>query len=178
MKRKRFLVILLGLVLIVAVVACGNKETGKESDDKKTGETVQSEVEDDKADVEVDEEAETTGDNTQAETPENTQSESTQSAEPIVTKTTMYAKSNVNVRSGAGASNAQIGSLTKGQEVVKVGDENGWSKIEFNGGIGYVSSKYLSAEKVSASTANSKDSNASTNNTPNTGRTVPSTPAH
>lgn len=175
---------------MLAVVACGNKETGKQNDSKKTEETAQSEIVDDKADVEVgeeadkeaDKEAETTEDNTQVETPENstqtpenTQSDSTQ---PTVTKTTMYAKSNVNVRSGAGTSNSQIGSLTKGQEVVKIGEENGWSKIEFNGGVGYVSSKYLSTEKVSAGTVNSKDSNANTNHTPNTGSTVPSTPAH
>ena len=165
------------------VVACSNKETGKKSDDKKTEETVQSEIEEDKVDVEVDEgtdkETETTEDNTQAETSENTQSDSTQSAEPIVTKTTMYAKSNVNVRSGAGTSNSQIGSLTKGQEIVKIGEENGWSKIEFNGGIGYVSSKYLSTEKVSTSTANSSAGNNNGANTnANIGSTTPSTPTH
>lgn len=169
---------------MLAVVACGNKETGKQSDGKKTEETVQSEIEDDKADVEVGEdtnkEEETTEDNTQVESPDNAQSDSAQPTEPVVTKTAMYAKSNVNVRSGAGTSNAQIGSLTKGQEVVKIGEENGWSKIEFNGGIGYVSSKYLSAEKVSASTANSSvgNGNVSTNNNANIGNTTPSTSTH
>lgn len=178
MRNKRVLVLFLGMVFMLAVVACGNKETGKKNDDKKTGETVQSEVEDDKADVEEDEEAETTEDNTQSQTPENTQSESTQSAEPIVTKTTMYAKSNVNIRSGAGTSNAQIGSLTKGQEVIKVGEENGWSKIEFNGSVGYVSTKYLSTEKVSTSTTNSSAGNANTNNNTNNENTTPSTLTH
>ena len=138
---------------MLVIVACGNKETGQKNHDKKTEESVQSEIENDEADVEVGEG--TTEDNTQAEASENTQSEGTQPAETNVTKTTMYAKSNVNVRSGAGTSNAQIGNLTKGQEVVKIGEENGWSKIEFNGGVGYVSSKYLSAEKVTTSTANS-----------------------
>lgn len=172
MRNKRVLVLLLGLSLMLAVVACGNKEIGKKSDDEKTEETAQSEIEDDKADVEGDEDAdkelENPENNTQSEMPDNTQSDNTQSAELIVTKTTMYAKSNVNVRSGAGTSNAQIGSLTKGQEVVKIGEENGWSKIEFGGGIGYVSSKYLTLEKVSASTANN------TGNKNNAGSTTPS----
>ena len=34
MRNKRLLVVLLGLVFMLAVVACGNKETGKQSDDK------------------------------------------------------------------------------------------------------------------------------------------------
>lgn len=184
MRSKKLLVLLLGLIFMLVVVACGNKEIDKKDSNKKTEETVQSEIKDDKADVEVDEEAdketETAEDSTQSETPENTQSESTQSVEQVVTKTTMYAKSNVNVRSGAGTSNSKLGSLTKGQEVVKIGEENGWSKIEFNGGIGYVSSKYLSTEKVSTSTTNSstENGNASTNNNANTETTTPSVPAH
>lgn len=165
MRNKRLLVVLLGLVFMLAVVACGNKETGKQSDDKKTEETAQSEIEDDKVDIEVDEEAESTEDSTQSETPENIQSESVQST---VTKTTMYAKSNVNVRSGAGTSNSQIGSLTKGQEVTKVGEENGWSKIEFNGDIGYVKSEYLSTEKVDTNTQNNQNTNNSGNNNSST----------
>ena len=165
MRNKRLLVVLLGLVFMLAVVACGNKETGKQSDDKKTEETAQSEIEDDKVDIEVDEEAESTEDSTQSETPENIQSESVQST---VTKTTMYAKSNVNVRSGAGTSNSQIGSLTKGQEVTKVGEENGWSKIEFNGDIGYVKSEYLSTEKVDTNTQSNQNTNNSGNNNSST----------
>lgn len=109
MRNKRVLVLSLGFVSMLAVVACGNKETDKKASNNKTEEVVQSEVEDDKADVEEGEEAETAEDSTQSETPENTQSDSTQSAEPVVTKTTMYAKSNVNIRSGAGTSNAQTG---------------------------------------------------------------------
>lgn len=193
MRNKRFLAVLLGVVFILAVVACGNKETDKKDSNKKTEEVVQSEIADDKTDVEESEstekETETTEDNTQSQAPDNTQSDnmqsdSAQSAETIVTKTTMYAKSSVNVRSGAGTSYAKVGSLSKGQEVVKIGEENGWSKIEFNGGVGYVSSKYLSTEKVSTSTANSSagNGNASTNNNANTGNATPSMsqsiPAH
>lgn len=170
MKNKRILTILLGLAFMLTVVACGNNETGKKNNDKKAQETVQGETENDAEEEEdIKEDTEKEAGTSEAETPENTQSESTQSA---VTKTTMYAKSNVNVRSGAGTSNNTIGSLTKGQEVVKIGEENGWSKIEFNGGVGYVSSKYLSTEKVSTSTANSSTANNNSSEKPPTGNTV------
>ena len=93
------------------------------------------------------------------------------------------------VRSGAGTSHSKVGSLAKGQEVVKIGEENGWSEIEFNGGTGYVNSNYLSTEKVEVSMNNSNtgNSNSSNNNSGSTGNTQnnntstttqPSTPVH
>ena len=100
---------------------------------------------------------------TETPTPDDT-NVNTQPVEPVVEKVTMYAKSNVNVRSGAGTSNAKIGSLTKGQEIVKTGEENGWSKIEFNGGVGYVKSEYLSTEKVQVSTPNNQGNNQTSGN--------------
>ena len=38
---------------MLVIVACGNKETGQKNHDKKTKESVQSEIENDEADVEV-----------------------------------------------------------------------------------------------------------------------------
>lgn len=182
MKTKKLLVLFLALVLMLVVVACGSKETEKKGKDNSVQETVQNEEQDDEEQQEnteviedEDEKTDTKEDTSEDESAVNIENSNTQST---VEKVTMYAKSSVNVRSGAGTSHAKVGSLSKGQEVVKVGEENGWSKIEFNGMSGYVNSKYLSKEKVSTSTANSKDSNASTNNTPNTGSAAPSTPAH
>lgn len=169
---------------MLAVIACGNNKTSKKSDDKKAQETVQGETENDieeegNVKENTEKEVETSEDATQTETSSSTDNSNAQSVEPSVEKVTMYAKSSVNVRSGAGASNTKVGSLTKGQEVTKVGEENGWSKIEFNGTVGYVSSKYLSTEKVSASTANSSTGNSnSANNNANIGSTTPSTPVH
>ncbi len=181
------------MLLALVLTACGRAE--KESNNKTVKEETENNIEQvEKEEAETEKEVETTEETPEnsTQTPEITQSGSTQ---PTVTKTTMYAKSNVNVRSGAGTSNSQIGSLTKGQEVVKVGEENGWSKIEFNGTVGYVSSQYLSTEKVEVSTNNSNttkpntgNSNSSNNNSgsTNTGNnntttnqnTVPSAPVH
>ena len=187
MRNKKGFTILLGLSLMLIVVACGNKEMGNKSDDKKAQETVQSEtkdgVEDEKIKEDTEKETVTSEDTTKEETPVNMEDNNTQSADTSVEKVTMYAKSSVNVRSGAGTSNSRIGSLSKGQEVTKVGEENGWSKIEFNGTVGYVSSKYLSTEKVSVSTANSNagNNNVAVNNnnsSTNTGSAATSTPTH
>lgn len=69
------------------------------------------------------------------------------------TETTLYAQSNVNVRSGAGTSYDKLGTLTKNQEVTALGEAaDGWQKIKYKDGIGYVSAKYLGTEKVETQT--------------------------
>lgn len=60
----------------------------------------------------------------------------------------MYAKSDVNVRSGAGTDYERLGHLDAAEEVEITGlSENGWYRIVFKGGEGFVSSKYLQNEK-------------------------------
>ena len=65
----------------------------------------------------------------------------------------------LNVRSGAGTSYQVIGSLSKGTKVEVISESNGWSKINYNGKTGYVSSQYLSstATNNSQSTSSSVD---------------------
>lgn len=179
-KQGIIIGIVVAMILVIAIVLgivfAGSSKDIKDKNEPET-ETV-TDKETDKATNE--EENESKEEDKTGVTEEDTQSDAindtqTNTEEPVVTKTTMYAKSNVNVRSGAGTSNSQIGSLIKGQEVAKIGEENGWSKIEFNGGIGYVSSKYLSTEKVSASTANSGAENGNGSGT-GSATTTPSNP--
>ena len=187
MKKK--ILVLIGAVLMLTVAACGNNATEKKNNDNKIEETVQNELNNE------DKKPEDDAQNSETEEPkEDLQVEETKAqeddvqpeekpAEPTVTKVTMYAKSNVNVRSGANASHSKIGNLVKGQEVVKVGEENGWSKIEFNGAVGYVSSKYLSSEKINTN-VNNHGNNSNTNagntspNVPTPSTPTPSTPTH
>ena len=182
-KQGIFIGIIVAIILVVAIVLgvvfAGNGKDTKENHGPKT-ETI-TDAETDK-DINNNIDNETKEENKTDTTEEDTQSDATDDTqgskeEPVVTKTTMYAKSNVNVRSGAGTSNSQIGSLTKGQEVTKVGEENGWSKIEFNGGIGYVKSEYLSAEKVAVNNTTSNNTSNNNNQTGNnTNTTTPSKP--
>ena len=64
----------------------------------------------------------------------------------------------LNVRSGAGTSYSVLGSLMKGTKVEVISTTNGWSKINYNGSIGYVSSQYLSSSSTDSSTSTTSSS--------------------
>ena len=80
----------------------------------------------------------------------------------------MYATTTVNVRSSYSTNSDKLGSLTKAQSVkrtgIGTGAAAGWSRIEFNGKVAYVSSDYLSATKpqVNTSTGSSGSSSGQT----------------
>ncbi|EPZ59537.1 SH3 domain-containing protein [Paraclostridium sordellii] len=52
----------------------------------------------------------------------------------------------LNVRSGYGANYSKIGTLTNGSKVEIVESQNGWYKIKYNGGYGYVSGDYVKVD--------------------------------
>ena len=55
----------------------------------------------------------------------------------------------MNVRSGAGTSYGVIGNLKKGNSASVVGSTNGWYKIKYGSGYGYISSKYTTSSAPS-----------------------------
>ena len=66
----------------------------------------------------------------------------------------MYAMMSINVRDLPSMDGNKLGRLSDGQEVNVTGqcNETSWFRINFNGGMGFVSNKYLSAEKPVAPT--------------------------
>ena len=66
-----------------------------------------------------------------------------------VKSTKIVTASSLNFRRGASTSASKIGTLSKGTEVGFISESNGWSKISYNGKVGYVSSSYL-ADKSSS----------------------------
>ena len=90
--------------------------------------------------------------------PEAPEVEAPVEAEPTYSFTsvneTVYATSTVNIREGFSADTDKVGSLGKGQSVVRTGigtgDAEGWSQVEFNGQTAYISSEYLSLTKPAA----------------------------
>ncbi len=61
---------------------------------------------------------------------------------------TVYATTEVNIRSSYSKSSSKIGSLQKGQSVTRTGiGSNGWSKVSYNGQTGYIDSKFLTTTK-------------------------------
>ena len=75
--------------------------------------------------------------------------------EAVVTEKsdTVYVTGNsVNLRQGAGTEYDVIVSLSKGTELKRTGvTDNGWSRVEYNGETGYLSSSYVSTDKPAAS---------------------------
>ena len=88
-------------------------------------------------------------------------SSNSNSTDNSVKSTKVVTASSLNFRSGASTSASKIGSLSKGTEVGFISESNGWSKISYNGKIGYVSSSYL-ADKSSSNTPSTDNSVKST----------------
>ena len=70
------------------------------------------------------------------------------------------AREGLNVRTGPSTSYSKLGKLSYGQSVTVISTSNGWSKINYNGSTGYVSSQYLQSTKPSSSSS-SNNSNTS-----------------
>lgn len=150
---KKIMALILSLALVLSLAAC----TSADEDAPEAAEPAATE------------EIEETGpQETQAEPEEQEPAEpaaGTEPAEPAVTETepadlftsvheTVYAASTVNIREGFGADTAKIGSLSRGQSIVRTGigtgEAEGWSEVKFNGQTAYISSDYLSATKPAA----------------------------
>lgn len=72
------------------------------------------------------------------------------------TKTGRVTVSSLNVRSGAGTNYKKIGSLSYNKKVTIVKTVNGWYKIKFNSGYGYVIKTYISISSNNSSVKNKK----------------------
>ena len=82
-------------------------------------------------------------------------SNSTSTSNSETTQTTKYVNTTagLNVRTGPSTSYAKIVTLSYGQSVNVLSTSNGWSKINYNGSTGYVSSQYLQSTKPSSSSS-------------------------
>ena len=88
-----------------------------------------------------------------------------------VKKGTITANS-LNVRSGASTSYSILGVLSKGKVVTIYGESNGWYKISYNGGYGWVSKTYVSTGTTSSGSTSESTSTGTTNNTTTATKTV------
>ena len=82
----------------------------------------------------------------------------------------------LNMRSGSSTSYRTIAKIKKGTEVELISESNGWSKIKYEGRIGYVSSEFISNENdikpiEKPSTNQNTNTNTNTNETKTIGKT-------
>lgn len=66
---------------------------------------------------------------------------------------TVYATEKVNIRAQASTDSDKLGSLEAGDSVKRTGYSEEWSKVEYNGAVCYIASRYLSADKPSENQA-------------------------
>ena len=117
----------------------------------------------------------------EVEAPEAPEVETPVEEEPTYSFTsvneTVYATTTVNIREGFSADTDKVGSLGRGQSVVRTGigtgDAEGWSQVEFNGQTAYISSDYLSLTKPAAQSSGS-NSSGSNNSGGQTSQSKPS----
>lgn len=186
---KKRTVILLSLVLMLSLAACGSKETTNTIEETEDSTIVENEVNTSEELVSNEKETEETTVNESAEAPvEESISEptetTTQESTPEPTETpepytyteldqVMYAKQTVNVRSIPSVDGEKLGGLNLNDEVHVTGQcvETSWYRIEYNGGIGYVSNNYLVNEKVEESANNPENSTNNSTSNDGTGST-------
>ena len=119
-------------------------------------------------------EPEETAESEQVETPA---SPATEPASPYTytdMSATMYAQQTVNVRDLPDTKGNKLGGLSTNDEITITGqcNETGWYRFEYNGGVAYVSDKYVGENKVEvqqqASTDNAGSSSVASNSCPYT----------
>lgn len=145
------------LTVAVLLVGCGNAKTPDsevnthQTENKSEAESLETSTEQDTTNVETETTTEITSEVENEMQTENEVSREPQA--PTYTYTdldkTMYAKSSVNVRDLPSTDGGKLGGLSKAQEVHVTGqcNETSWYRIEYNGGIGYVSGSYLVNDK-------------------------------
>ncbi len=77
----------------------------------------------------------------------------------VQTQTKYVSASSLNMRSGPSTSYSVINKLSNGTKVEVISTSNGWSKIQYNGQTGYVSSEYLSSTSLENTGSSSATAN-------------------
>lgn len=152
MKKRLLLTAIATMMVATLLTGCGGTEqTDVEPTENTEVESIVESTESTETEI-VEETVET--ETLASEEPESEVVETTPEPEtPAYTYTdmdkTMYAKSSVNVRSLPSTDGEKLGGLSKAQEVHVTGqcNETSWYRIDYNGGVAYVSNSYLVNDK-------------------------------
>lgn len=81
---------------------------------------------------------------------------------------TVYAKETVSIRDSWSTSGKLLGTLQKGKSITRTGiGSNGWTRVNYNGKVAYISSKYLTTTKPKDDDKKDDDKKDDKNNTKN-----------
>ena len=163
---KKALILGLSLSLVLSLTACGGSIDNAASNTQNTTTPEVSQSVESSTPTPEQTTPETTPTPESVSTPaqENTAAPQETDSQFTDCSETMYATTTVNVRSSYSTNSDKLGSLTKAQSVkrtgIGTGAAAGWSRIEFNGKVAYVSSDYLSATKPQVSTGSNGGSSS------------------
>lgn len=172
------------IISLLSLTACSNQATTSEPEPETQTETISTEAETEQISTEPETETTSLEEETteteatkadeqlQSEAGQTTSEESNYTVTPMTA--TLYAQQAVNLRQGPGTNYDKTGSLSTNQSVEVTGytdvASGKWYQLS-NGS--FVSSKYLSTDKVAVqaptTNTNNKSSNSSTNNSSNSG---------
>ena len=158
------------IISLLSLTACSNQATTSEPEPQT--EQISTEAETEQISTEPETEATKADEQLQSEAGQTTSEESNYTVTPMTA--TLYAQQAVNLRQGPGTNYDKTGSLSTNQSVEVTGytdvASGKWYQLS-NGS--FVSSKYLSTDKVAVqaptTNTNNKSSNSSTNNSSNSG---------
>ncbi len=74
-----------------------------------------------------------------------------------ITTTQKQTTTSVNFRNGAGTSYRIIATLSKGTKVEVISESSGWTKVKYDGRLGYIASNYLEDIKINSNTSVTKE---------------------
>ena len=163
---KKALILGLSLSLVLSLTACGGSIDNAASNTQNTTTPEVSQSVESSTPTPEQTTPETTPTPESVSTPAQENTTAPQETDSLFTdcSETMYATTTVNVRSSYSTNSDKLGSLTKAQSVkrtgIGTGAAAGWSRIEFNGKVAYVSSDYLSATKPQVSTGSNGGSSS------------------
>ncbi|MCI9247163.1 MAG: SH3 domain-containing protein [Clostridia bacterium] len=81
---------------------------------------------------------------------------------------TVYAKETVSIRDSWSTSGKLLGTLQKGKSITRTGiGSNGWTRVNYNGKVAYISSQYLTTTKPKDDDKKDNDKKDDKNNTKN-----------
>lgn len=142
MKKKIILIISILAVLTVAVAVGVNIRNGKKNNQ------VHNPVDDNKIVIDIPEEEEN---ESSEEQEEEVQAESSKETPEVTfdesTAVSVWTSSNLNLREQPNGNSTVITVLSKGTELKKGTEENGWAQVKVGDTIGYVSTQYISDTK-------------------------------
>ena len=153
LMKKKVLSMAIIMCMALSMAACGSKENVSTNEEVESSSVMETE-EDISEEVVSSEVATEESVESETPTPESTEAPVEEATPEPYTYTEldqiMYAKQTVNIRSIPSADGEKLGSLNLNDEVHVTGQcvEIFWYRIEYNGGIGYISNNYLVSEKI------------------------------